>query len=147
MEKISDKNIESNSLVRTGYLNHLTGNERIALTELKKRITVKYPGSEIILYGSKARGDYNENSDIDLLIIINDDYNINKNIPFKELEELYFLPVDKTIDRDISSILVDIQIKYCISIDYQIRNRSYVETNLAQIVPLYQNIKREGIEL
>jgi predicted nucleotidyltransferase len=147
MEKMINKNIESNLSRRAGYLNYLTDNEIVALTELKEKIAEKYPGAEIILYGSKARGDYDENSDIDILIVINDNYNIDKDISFKELEERYFLPVDKKISDDISNILVHIQVKYCISIDYQIKNKSYINTNLAGIVPLYQNIKKEGIKL
>jgi predicted nucleotidyltransferase len=37
-------------------------------TELKR----KYPLSELALFGSYARGDYNENSDIDILVDFND---------------------------------------------------------------------------
>ncbi len=147
MEKILDKNIKSNLSGRAGYLNYLTDNERVALTELKEKIAEKYPTAQIILYGSKARGDYDENSDIDILIVINDNYNIDKNISFEELEKRYFMAVDKGIEDEISNILVDIQVKYCISIDYQIKNKSYINTNLAGIVPLYQNIKKEGIKL
>lgn len=147
MEKMIDKNIESNLSGAAGYLNYLTDSERVALTELKEKIMEKYPDSQIILYGSKARGNYDENSDIDLLIIINDNYKINKDISFKELEERYFLPVDKKIEDEILRILTDIQVKYCVSIDYQVKNKSYIETNLAGIVPLYQNIRKEGVEL
>ena len=129
------------------YLSYLTDNEKNALIELKEKITEKYPGTKIILYGSKARGDYDENSDIDILIVINDNYNIDKDISFKELEERYFLPVDKKIEEEISNILVDIQIKHCLSIDYQIKNKSYVETNLAGVVTLYKNIEKEGVKL
>ncbi|MHB1679134.1 MAG: nucleotidyltransferase domain-containing protein [bacterium] len=139
--------MQNNILISPKYSNYLTNNERNALSELKEKITEKYPGAEFILYGSKARGDYNENSDIDILIVINDNYNIDKNISFEELEKRYFLPVDRNIEDKISDILVDIQVKYCVSIDYQIKNKSYIKTNLAGIVPLYQNIKKDGIEL
>lgn len=47
---------------------NLKDNERKALLELKGRLLKKYPGVEIILYGSKARGDFDKESDIDLLI-------------------------------------------------------------------------------
>jgi predicted nucleotidyltransferase len=145
--KILDKNIKSNLSGADRYLNYLTDNERVALTELKEKITEKYPGAKIILYGSKARGNYDENSDIDLLIIIDDNYKINKDISFKELEERYFLPVNKKVKDEILNILTDIQVKYCVSIDYQVKNKSYIETNLAGVVPLYQNIREEGVEL
>ena len=147
MEKIIDKNIKNNLAVQAEYLNYFTDNERNALIELKEKIMEKYPDSQIILYGSKARGDAGVDSDIDILIVINDNYNIDKDISFEELERHYFLPVDKGIEDEISNILVDIQVKYCVSIDYQIKNKSYINTNLAGIVPLYQNIKKEGVKL
>ena len=146
MENIADKNIKSNLSGRT-VSNYLTFTEKKALTELKEKIKEKYPEAEIILYGSKARGDYDENSDIDLMIIIKDNYQINKGISFEELEKLYFLPVNEKIENEILSIVTDIQVKYCVSIDYQVKNKSYIETNLAGIVPLYQNIRKEGVEL
>ena len=146
MENIADKNIKSNLSGRT-VSNYLTFTEKKALTELKEKIKEKYPEAEIILYGSKARGDYDENSDIDLMIIIKDNYQIYKGISFEELEKLYFLPVNEKIENEILSIVTDIQVKYCVSIDYQVKNKSYVETNLAGIVPLYQNIRKEGVEL
>ena len=146
MEKIIDKNIESN-LSGRAVSNYLTSTEKKALAELKEKIKEKYPDAEIILYGSKARGDYNEYSDIDLMIIIKDNNQINKGISFEELEKLYFLPVAKKVKNEILDILTDIQVKYCVSIDFQVKNKSYIETNLAEVVPLYRNIRKEGVGL
>ena len=143
-----NKNIERNrNILPAPVSNYLSPIEKKALTELKEKIREKYPDSEIILYGSKARGDYNENSDIDLMIIIKDEHRINKSISFEELEKLYFLPVAKKVKNEILDILTDIQVKYCVSIDFQVKNKSYVETNLAGVVPLYRNIRKEGVEL
>lgn len=79
--------------------------------------------------------------------MINDNYNIDRDISFEELRKLYFLAVDKKIENEILSIVVDIELKYDIFIDWQIKNKSYIQTGLAQVVPLYRNIKREGVEL
>ena len=54
-------------------------NEKVKriLTEIKKYL-VKNFGNKIryvILYGSYARGDYNKDSDIDILIVVSDDAN------------------------------------------------------------------------
>ncbi|GAH25140.1 unnamed protein product, partial [marine sediment metagenome] len=51
---------------------NLKRNEKKALLELKKRLLERFPDAEIILYGSKARGDFDEESDIDVLIILKD---------------------------------------------------------------------------
>jgi len=45
--------------------------ENIALNEIKASIEVLFPVEQFILFGSKARGDDNEFSDIDLLAVIN----------------------------------------------------------------------------
>ncbi len=152
MKNLADKIIERDASGESNFSgqavsNYLTFTEKKALSELKEKIKEKYPNAEIILYGSKARGDYNEYSDIDLMIIIKDNHQINKSISFEELEKLYFLPVDKKVKNEILDILTDIQVKYCVSIDFQVKNKSYVETNLAGVVPLYRNIRKEGIEL
>ncbi|MHB1661376.1 MAG: nucleotidyltransferase domain-containing protein [bacterium] len=139
--------MQNNFAVAPKYSDYLNDNERKALSELKEKINEKYPGTELILYGSKARGDYREDSDIDLLIVINDKHNIAKDISFEELEKLYFLAVDKKINNEILSIIIDIELKHDIFIDWQIKNKTYLQTGLAQVVPLYKNIKREGIEL
>ena len=80
------------------------------------------PNSTLLLYGSRARGDANENSDWDLLILLDkpklvaDDYDLT--YPFRELgwemgeeisphvytkkqwSEWTFLPYHKNVERD-----------------------------------------------
>ena len=46
---------------------HLDQNELNAIKTFKESLSGRFPGAEIILYGSKARGDSDEFSDIDLL--------------------------------------------------------------------------------
>jgi len=50
-------------------ISSLTSVERKAVGEFKKRILAQFPDSKLILFGSKARGDYHVHSDIDLLIV------------------------------------------------------------------------------
>lgn len=49
----------------------LNAGENTALNEIKTRIEALFPVERFILFGSKARGDDNEFSDIDLLAVIN----------------------------------------------------------------------------
>ncbi len=85
-------------------LDCLTDNERKALAELKEKITEKYPGAKLILYGSKARGDYNRDSDIDLLILLDVDIN-------SKVEDIIYgnalLNVNKKYPNSVFSLLIE----------------------------------------
>jgi predicted nucleotidyltransferase len=48
---------------------NLTKNEHTALDEIKRRVAARFSIRGFLLFGSKARGDYRPDSDIDLLII------------------------------------------------------------------------------
>ncbi len=48
---------------------NLNSNEQHALTELRQRLDKELPIEDIILYGSVARGEADQESDIDLLIL------------------------------------------------------------------------------
>lgn len=54
---------------------YLAENELNAINALKNSIYNLFPEAEIIFFGSKARGDGDEFSDIDLLVIIKEDVN------------------------------------------------------------------------
>jgi len=97
------------------------------LEEFKKEIEKLYGErlKRIILYGSYARGDFNEESDIDLLIVLK-----GKVVPGKE--------IDKMID-----IITEINLKYDVLISvYPVSEEDYKKVNS----PLLINVRREGIE-
>ena len=107
------------------YLNTI---EEKALRDLKDKL-IQVFGSRlrnIILFGSKARGDFNDDSDIDLLIVI-DDLDLN--------------------DKDIvSDIVVDIQLEYELPIAVHRYSTKYYQEQMNNIVNLFMNnIKSEGI--
>ena len=78
----------------------------------------------IILYGSWARGDATEDSDIDLLIVLE-----GKVIPGKE--------IDKMID-----IITEINLKHGVLISiYPVSEEDYSTINS----PLLINVRREGV--
>lgn len=99
--------------------------ERTKVIENIKQVAKKTlpPSSSLILYGSRARGDYNDNSDWDLLILLDkpelsdSDYD-DVSFPFtllgwnigelispqmytkKEWESISFLPFYKNVEQD-----------------------------------------------
>ena len=79
----------------------------------------------IILYGSYARGDYNEDSDVDIMVLLND-------LPVREDEKFVDrLSFDYMYDYTVLfSIMLQVNIKYNIVLDFY---------------PYYQNIEKEGI--
>lgn len=60
--------------------------ERDWLTDFRDALQTKYRGAVMraLLFGSRARGDWNEDSDIDLLVIVRNDASAKK----KEIQEL-----------------------------------------------------------
>lgn len=101
-------------------------NQNEFLNEVKK-VVLSFDGkAEVILYGSRARGDYKEDSDWDLLIITS--IVLNNNLKEALRDELYKIEVKHL--QDLSSIIID---------------RAHWE--YWEIMPLYKNVAREGFVL
>jgi predicted nucleotidyltransferase len=84
-------------------LGHLTLEETNAVLDYKRRLAQNL-GPELIkigLYGSKARGDFNHNSDIDLLVVVKE-----KTITVKQI--IYDTLLDVNAFYDIYSISIHI---------------------------------------
>lgn len=106
----------------------LKENEKKALQELKQKLLRRFPDAEAILYGSKVRSDYEEFSDIDLLILINSQ-------------------VTRRIKEEITENTYDIELKYDVVFGIIIENRDFWESPLANAMPLHWNIDREGVHV
>ena len=68
---------------KKNIFNYLSNNEIKAISELKKEILKLVPNVKIIFYGSKAKGNFDKESDIDLLIVIP---NLTKELKYKIIE-------------------------------------------------------------
>ncbi|HXS58236.1 MAG TPA: nucleotidyltransferase family protein [Hanamia sp.] len=64
------------------------------LRENKPDLQKRYPISELGLFGSYARGDFNEKSDIDILVDFNDKIGIKFISLAHELEDIFQMKVD-----------------------------------------------------
>jgi predicted nucleotidyltransferase len=64
------------------------------LTAKKKELEKRYPISEMALFGSYARGDYNEESDIDILVDFNGKVGIEFIALAHELEDTFYTKID-----------------------------------------------------
>lgn len=106
----------------------LTEKEKKALQELKQGLLERFVNTEVILYGSKSRGDSEEFSDIDLLIVLDGQ-------------------VDRNLREEISEVKYELELKYDVILGTIIENRDFWESPLAKAMPLHWNIDREGIRL
>ena len=98
------------------------------LSGCKKAIRDVLPDAEVILYGSRARGDAKNYSDYDLLIITNEQEDI------------------KQEERIISNIY-PIELESGEVISFIIYNRQKWESNLYKAMPFHKNIEQDGVLL
>lgn len=85
--------------------------------------------TKIILYGSFARGDYTENSDIDIMILTT--------LTDEKIER---------IENTIFDLAFDFQMKYFVDISVVIKNEEQFNYWLGAL-PFYDNVKKEGVVL
>ena len=103
-----------------------TANQRTA-NLIKKNILETDKNSEIILYGSKARGDDKEDSDWDIIVLT--DYPVNFKIERKFSDHLFDLELEL---EELFSIFVYSKKEW---------------TTKHKITPFYHNVTIEGILL
>lgn len=84
---------------------------------------------KVILYGSYARGDYNEHSDIDIMI----------------LTALTDEEIEKT-EPKLFDLAFDFQMDYGVDISVVVKNKDQFEYWLGAL-PFYNNVKKEGVVL
>ena len=95
---------------------------------IKNRIKQKNPNAEIILFGSQARGDYNTDSDWDILILLNQ------------------LNVSRTTEMEYREELFEVELETGEPISTFVFSKNEWESK-HQVTPLYKNIKSQGIRL
>ena len=98
------------------------------LNRIKAGIKTQDPDAEIYLYGSRARGDQNENSDWDILIITP-----KKKITFK-------------YEYDIRNPIYDLELDSGQVISVLVYSRSDWQKKRS-ISPLFMNVLKEGIRI
>lgn len=106
-------------------------NIRNIAAEINEELIKLFGGKiqRIILYGSYARGDFNLESDVDIMVLLNCEQ--------KEIMERR---------KEISRIASRVGLKNDIMVSLLARNCADYE-NQMEYQPFYQNIEREGVEI
>jgi len=96
------------------------------LSDIKAIVQSDYPSAEIILFGSRSRGEENADSDWDILIIVDKDISEREKIA-------------------INNKIFDVEITTGAVINAIIHTRSEWSSPLRQAMPFYTNVMNEGI--
>jgi len=108
----------------------LTANEheKILLERCRDIIRAIVPNAEVILYGSRARGDATPNSDYDLLVVVDD-------------------PITPELEIRIARPIYDLELEMDTVISVQVYPKEQWDSRLFRAMPFHQNVEREGVRL
>jgi predicted nucleotidyltransferase len=97
------------------------------LQRCKRAIRTVVPDADVILYGSRARGDAKDDSDYDLLVLVD-------------------RPADVALHRQLISRISPLEEDGAV-LTLIVHNRDLWSSNLYKAMPLHQNVDREGVLL
>ena len=98
------------------------------LAECKAVIQEVAPDASVILYGSQARGDAREDSDYDLLVLVDGE-------------------VEALLERAIVGGLVPLEVRTGQVLTVLIYRRSQWDSALYRAMPFHKNVTREGVPI
>ncbi|MCD4782983.1 MAG: nucleotidyltransferase domain-containing protein [Candidatus Eremiobacteraeota bacterium] len=100
-----------------------------ALDELKLNLTMRYGTDvQIYLFGSVARGDFDDESDIDVLVLVPGE-------------------VNSSIEEEIYDESFEIGLKYDVVFGVIVYPIEFWNSGRARVMPLYLNIEKESVKL
>jgi len=106
----------------------LPQNVQDALQTARERIAAEFAVDRIVLFGSVVRGEADEESDVDLLIVLQDS------------------PTHQRRDR-ITRIIFDINLEYDTNLSELIVDRQTWDHGLPSVLPIHKEVEEEGIPL
>jgi predicted nucleotidyltransferase len=102
--------------------------DRQLLAECKTAIRQVAPEADLILYGSRARGDAQEESDYDLLVLVGRE-------------------VDVDLERAVVARLVPLEVRTGKVLTVLLYSRSQWNSAQYRAMPFHRNVTREGVPI
>ena len=98
------------------------------LQRCKKAIRSVVPDADVILYGSRARGDAADDSDYDLLVLVD-------------------RPADITMHERLIASIYPLELESGAVLTLTAHNRNLWSSRLYKAMPFHENVDREGVLL
>lgn len=104
----------------------LTANQKLAISDLKKKLEAKFDITEIAVFGSFVRGEADDESDLDLLIVTQ-------------------VPLQRSVRHLITDIVCEINLNYDTNLSTLVVDKTSWESGLYSILPIHDEILKEGV--
>ncbi|HDZ61560.1 MAG TPA: nucleotidyltransferase domain-containing protein [Nitrospirae bacterium] len=108
-------------------MGNLTTKEKKALTDFRKALVADFGALDVRLFGSRARGEGDEESDLDVFIVIPQ--------------------IDWELEKKIYGLSFDISLEHGVLISPILYSQKDIENPVIMISPLYKTVQREGMKI
>lgn len=102
--------------------------QRDALVELRQRLSVEFEIEGVVLFGSAVRGEADEESDLDLLILTKK-------------------PMTRPNRHQITDLIFDINLRHGTNLSSLVIDRETWERGVVSVLPIHDEILRDGVAL
>lgn len=106
----------------------LSSTQSEALRQIKTKVMARFPVVDVVLYGSVARGEGDDESDVDLMIVIRE-------------------PINRFRRHEITDIVFDVNLKFGTNYSTLVVDQESWDTGMISVLPLRDEIMRDGIRL
>ncbi len=107
---------------------HLDANERAVLRKVAARLKHDLPVDRVVLFGSKARGSAEADSDIDLLVLTS-------------------CPVTRGLRSQISELVFEAGLSSDLTLTSVVASEQEWQTGLLRLLPIRHEVDRDGCEI
>lgn len=116
-------------IVEQSRLVHLTGQERRAALAFVERLRQRFDGELVsaILFGSRARGEANPDSDMDVLVVLSS--------------------ASPEIRKQVRYLAVEVWLEHGVYLSTRVWDQAHWSRQQELRTSLYKNISRDGIQL